>query len=146
MRRIFVAGAVAIMTALASVGPASADDAENAPASDAEIFLKKILKTAPKAPDAWCQRYALNQAGAALREQSSSNAGSPSPSPSLAPSAEDSEAAKTCNPQYLKQLIACARAAENAATQPPQQPAATSAARIRTCMAELTDKGVRPAP
>lgn len=137
-----------IMAALASVslasandaGTASAHEAEAAPSSDAEIFLKRILKTAPKAPDAWCQRYALNEAGAALRGDRLGSSANPA-----ATSADDSEAAKTCNPEYLKQLIACARTAENTTTQPPQQPAATAAARIRTCMAELAEKGVRPA-
>jgi len=123
MKRIWLAGAAAALAFSAMVAPATAEDAES--------LLKSILKTAPKAPDAWCQRHALNEATARWR----ASRGETPP-----PAEPDPERPATCNQDYVRQLQACAA---------PANPAGDNAtalnSRLKACMAELASKGVRPA-
>ena len=123
MKRIWLAGAAAALGFSAMVAPATAEDAES--------LLKSILKTAPKAPDAWCQRHALNETTARWR----ASRGETPP-----PAEPDPERPATCNQDYVRQLQACAAPAN-----PADDKATALNARLKACMSELAGKGVRPA-
>lgn len=123
MQRIWLAGAAAALTFSAMVAPVAAEEPEG--------LLKSILKTAPKAPDAWCQRHALNEATVRWR----ASRGEASPPLEVG---EDTSAA--CNPAYVQQLQLCAAAANTSGDN-----LTALNARLKTCMAELAGKGVRPA-
>ena len=123
MKQIWLAGAAAGLAFLATIAPAAAEEPEG--------LLKSILKTAPKAPDAWCQRRALNEATVRWRA-----------SRGEAPPADmgDDASAVACNPAYAQKLQGCAAPASASGDTP-----AALNARLKACMAELAGAGVRPA-
>jgi len=123
MKRVWLAGAAVALAFSAMVAPATAENAES--------LLKSILKTAPKAPDAWCQRHAFNEATARWR----ASRGETPP-----PAGPDPEPPATCNPDYVRQLQACAAPAN-----PDGDNATALNRRLKACMAGLADKGIRPA-
>lgn len=124
MKQIRLAGAAAGLALLAMIAPAAAEEPEG--------LLKSILKTAPKAPDAWCQRRALNEATARWRA-------SRGEAPPSADGGDDAPAV-ACNPVYARKLQDCAAPAGASGDTP-----AALNARLKACMAELAGADVRPA-
>lgn len=119
--------------------PSSAAPAAEAPTTQQDQgqktgnFLKNMMKTGAKAPDAWCQRDAtqrvLTQAKAVPQ---SPNAGAGAALMAATPD--------DCNPEFARLLGACVNDPGHAA--PPPRDASLSD-RTRLCLAHLAEAGVK---
>ncbi|MFC0283344.1 hypothetical protein ACFFJB_06960 [Camelimonas abortus] len=101
------AGVLTLLSCLAGAGAARADG----------DFLRDMMKTGPKAHDAWCQREAMQRVAA---------------SPTLAAALPE-----RCNADYASRLLACVQAPAGDGDDGRMQ------TRLRACMARLAGDGVR---
>lgn len=137
MKRVIGGGFAGVLVFFCALTPTVAAE---------DSMLKSMLKSAPTAPAAWCQRHAVNSTVAWWR------AGRDGAAMALPADDADGASRRACNSLYGQQLIACVDAAAPAAA--PGASAATQDARaaetglsahIRECMARLAKDGVKPA-
>lgn len=126
--RLVVAALAAVIVFPTAIQAAGEDDGPR------ENPIGRFMKTGPKAPDAWCQRHALNQTTAWWR------AGRNDSALALAEDGADGASLEACNPHYGQKLRACVSEAAG-----PDGAGADLTGHLKACMAQLAEERIKPA-